>query len=196
MCRKWTVVTLLMLLCFSMAIGEEKTKKIRLIQDDAQELNTQLDLLNCIINSTSDAVYVKNTLGQYTMFNTAAETFVGKSAEEVMGHDDYFIFSPDEAKTVMENDRKIFEGFKPTTYEEYVTTASGRKTTFLSTKGPLFNPKGEVIYTGHYPVDFSNFKKMNKWKWNWILAPLGEAAKDYSIEMTIEAYVQPDRITE
>jgi hypothetical protein len=48
------------------------------------------------------------------------------------------------------------------------------------------NPAKEIIYSGHYPVDFAGFKKLKSWLWN--IAPLGEAAKDYSIEMKIEAY--------
>lgn len=48
------------------------------------------------------------------------------------------------------------------------------------------DPQGEVIYRGHYPVDFTGYKELKKW--NWELAPLGEASKDYSIEMAIEAY--------
>lgn len=48
------------------------------------------------------------------------------------------------------------------------------------------NPKNEIIYQGSYPVDFAGFEKMKEW--NWILAPLKEASKDYSIEMKVEAY--------
>ncbi len=45
---------------------------------------------------------------------------------------------------------------------------------------------GELMYTGHYPVNFSDYKKLREWY--WMLAPLKEASKDYSIEMKIEAY--------
>lgn len=48
------------------------------------------------------------------------------------------------------------------------------------------DPQGEEIYKGHYPVNFSDFKKLKEWIWQ--LAPLKEASKDYSIEMKIEAY--------
>lgn len=48
------------------------------------------------------------------------------------------------------------------------------------------DPKGEVIYQGQYPVNFTAFKKLKDWVWN--IAPLKEASKEYSIEMKIEAY--------
>lgn len=44
----------------------------------------------------------------------------------------------------------------------------------------------QVIYQGSYSVDFSDFNFVKEW--NWELAPLKEAAKDHSIEMTVRAY--------
>lgn len=48
------------------------------------------------------------------------------------------------------------------------------------------NSEGQEIYQGQYPVDFSAFTKIKEWVWQ--IAPLKEASKEYSIEMTIEAY--------
>lgn len=62
----------------------------------------------------------------------------------------------------------------------------GRKLIYSDREVLYHSPKGELIYTGHYPVSFSGFKKMKEWTWN--LAPLKEASKDYSIEMKVEAY--------
>lgn len=49
------------------------------------------------------------------------------------------------------------------------------------------DPQGQEIYRGHYPVSFTGFKKIKDWI--WLLAPLKEACKDYSIEMKIESYI-------
>lgn len=46
----------------------------------------------------------------------------------------------------------------------------------------------EILYQGQYAVDFSRFKKFKEWTWQ--LAPLGEASKDYAIEMKVEAYLR------
>ncbi|HEX7676354.1 MAG TPA: hypothetical protein VF412_19420 [Bdellovibrio sp.] len=45
---------------------------------------------------------------------------------------------------------------------------------------------GKEIYKGHYPVDFKGYKKLKEWFWE--LAPMGEASKEYAIEMKIEAF--------
>lgn len=44
----------------------------------------------------------------------------------------------------------------------------------------------EILYQGSYPVNFESFKKIKDW--TWLLAPIKEASKDYSIEMKVEAY--------
>jgi PAS domain S-box-containing protein len=102
-------------------------------------------LLTDIINGTSDAIYAKDRLGRYTMFNAAAEGFVGKGAAEVLGRDDGSLFPAAEAAMVMESDRNVIEGGVVKTFEEVVTDAVGRTVTFLSTKGPVFGVNGEPI---------------------------------------------------
>jgi hypothetical protein len=67
-----------------------------------------------------------------------------------------------------------------------LSQCQGKKLIYSDRKVIYKDPQGQIIYEGHYPVDFSDFKKVKTW--TWTLAPLGEAAKDYSIEMDIEAY--------
>ncbi len=100
--------------------------------------------LHTIMEGTSDAVYIKDLQGRYLLLNAAASRFVGKSPDEVLGHDDTFIFPHDDAKAVMEGDRAVMAGGQTVTYEEHVTTADGERRTFLATKGPLFDAEGVV----------------------------------------------------
>ncbi len=62
----------------------------------------------------------------------------------------------------------------------------GRKLVYADREVTYHDPQGQVIYQGHYPVSFAGYQKIREWK--WLLAPLKEASKDYSIEMKIEAY--------
>ncbi|WP_374027873.1 hypothetical protein ACES2J_01800 [Bdellovibrio bacteriovorus] len=63
---------------------------------------------------------------------------------------------------------------------------SGQKLIYTDREVTYRNPQGEKIYQGSYPVNFDGFTKLREW--DWILAPLKEASKDYSIEMKVEAY--------
>jgi PAS domain S-box-containing protein len=100
-------------------------------------------LLKSIADGTSDAIYVKDLQGRYLLFNAGASQATGKSEQEVLGHDDTALFPADEAKIVMEGDRKVMESAKTTTYEEVVTTPDGVRT-YQSTKGPIFDQAGRV----------------------------------------------------
>ncbi|QWV94978.1 PAS domain S-box protein [Geomonas oryzisoli] len=116
-------------------------------------------LLANIISGTSDAIYAKDLRGRYTLFNAAAERVVGKSAAEVLGKDDGFLFAPEESAAVMNYDRKVIESGVVNTYQEVVGDASGRIVTFLSTKGPLFDVAGEPSGLFGISRDITELKK-------------------------------------
>jgi PAS domain S-box-containing protein len=101
--------------------------------------------LLAVVEGTTDAVFIKDVQGRYLLFNSAAGRFVGKSTEDVIGHDDTFVFPPSEAQALMEQDRAVMVSGQVKTYEECLTTADGKRRTFYSTKGPIFDPNREVM---------------------------------------------------
>ena len=115
-----------------------------------EALHAQSAQLHAIVEGTSDAVFIKDLQGRYLLFNQAAGGFVGKSPADVLGHDDTFIFSPDDARAVMDGDRGVMTGGKTLTYEDHVTTPDGVRRTFLATKGPLSDQSGTV--TGMFGI--------------------------------------------
>ena len=103
-------------------------------------------LLQAIIEGTSDAIYAKDINGRYLLFNSSAASAAGKNPEDVIGQDDYFLYSPKEAEKVIERDRSIMLAGKSMTFEEtFPGTATGEWITYNTTKGPLFDGKGDVI---------------------------------------------------
>jgi len=110
-----------------------------------ENLRRSRDLLRSVIEGTSDAIYVKDCDGRYTLFNSAAARFVGKSIGEVIGRDDTYLFPLDEARFLMARDRAVMASGTIKTYEEILTTASGDVAIFLSTKGPVVDEKGNVL---------------------------------------------------
>jgi PAS domain S-box-containing protein len=123
--------------CFMRDITERKQAE-QLIRESQQRLQA-------VVEGTSDAVFMKDLQGRYLLFNSAAGRFVGKKPEEVIGHDDRFLFPHDDAQALMEQDRAVMVGRQVKTYEEHITTADGLRRTFFSTKGPLFDSNGAVI---------------------------------------------------
>lgn len=122
---------------YTRRLNEQKTAQNQLARQDA--------LLRTIVNSSPDAIFVKDLQGKYLLFNNGAGEIVGMSPEKVIGSTDALIFSPETASKIRELDRSIISGAKVLTNEEYLTTSGGIEKTFLVTKGPLFNEDGKII---------------------------------------------------
>ncbi|WP_369158820.1 PAS domain S-box protein [Candidatus Thiodiazotropha sp. LNASS1] len=103
-----------------------------------------LNLISSIANCSLDAIYAKDQEGRYTLFNKQAEYFIGRSRNEVLGHDDTLLFPYDQAKEIMENDRLLISEDKVISFHQTLDTDEGAAT-FLTTKGPLRDENGKII---------------------------------------------------
>ena len=115
-----------------------------------RELEESRELLQAVVEGTSDAVFLKDAVGRYLICNAAAGRFVGRPVHEVLGRDDGALFPFEDAQALMENDRHIMAGGVAETYEETITTADGVLRTFLTTKGPVFD--GRRCVTGLFGI--------------------------------------------
>lgn len=118
--------------------------------------------LRAIVEGTTDAVYLKDLDGRYLMINQAALLAIGKSVEDVIGKDDTFLFPEDEAGILMEKDRSVMESCITSTYDELLTTTDGKKTDYLTTKGPVFDDKGNVVGVFGVARDITEHKKKDE----------------------------------
>lgn len=104
---------------------------------DQIELAHYTALLNTILNSSPDAIFVKDLEGRYILFNEGASKLVGIASNEIIGKTDDFIFTPKDAALIREIDRKIIADGKIIDHEENVTTVFGEEKVFWATKGPI-----------------------------------------------------------
>ncbi len=103
-----------------------------------------LQLLDGIAEGSTDAIFAKDLQGRYLLFNQAAASFVGKSAQEVLGKDDTTFFPPEQAALIQKNDRQVMQDDQVVSFHENLNTENG-KAYFLATKGPLHDEAGKVI---------------------------------------------------
>ncbi len=102
------------------------------------------ELLHAVVESTTDAVFVKDQDGKYLLFNAAASQFVGVPAAAVIGHDDSDIFDPESVNVIRRHDLEVMKTGIPSTSEELVT-AAGVSRTYLATKVPYRDAVGNII---------------------------------------------------
>ncbi len=146
---------------YDLLFRELKLKE-EVIVAERNELWESRELLREIVEGTSDAIYVKDLHGRYQLINGAALRFVGKPVEAVLGRDDTVIFPPDEARVVMESDRSVITSGRAQTLNEVVTTAGGKQRAFLTTKGPLFDKKGNVTGLFGMARDITDLKRIHE----------------------------------
>ncbi|MBI3286103.1 MAG: EAL domain-containing protein [Burkholderiales bacterium] len=115
-----------------------------LLRQSLSKVESNRRLLDSVVSSTTDAVFVKNKLGHYLLANSAAARFIGKSLDAIMGRDDRALFPEESASKLMANDKAVMQNGDLWTQEERVTTHAGKELVFFVTKGPLFDNAGQV----------------------------------------------------
>ena len=116
-------------------------------------------ILGAVIEGATDAVFVKDLQGRYSLINPAVPRFVGKPAEEIIDHDDTEIFPPETAHKIIEVDREIVATGSART-SEVVAIVDGVTHTYLSTKSPHRDAAGKIIGVIGIAADITERKQV------------------------------------
>jgi PAS domain S-box-containing protein len=127
-------------------------------QAQVERLEVQT-LLAAVADGSADAIFAKDKEGRYILFNQAASQFVGKSAEEVLGRDDYAIFPAEEAEQLKAASQRAMAENCCISQEEVLSTVGGERV-FHATKGPLRDAKGRIIGSFGISRDITEQKRV------------------------------------
>ncbi len=122
-------------------------RMIRYAVDRASTERRLLDgynLLNAIIEGTTDAVYVKDLEGRYLMMNTAGSQFLQLPVEEIVGKHDHDLFPAEAAARIVADNRRVIDSGAARTYENDLTVHNVTRT-YLSTNAPRRDHHGNII---------------------------------------------------
>ncbi|MDD1621205.1 MAG: PAS domain S-box protein [Methylococcaceae bacterium] len=122
----------------------QQLASIQTLQRSQAERLRALSLLEAIADCSNDAIFAKDIEGRFILFNRAAANLVGKSADEVLGKDEYAVFPTDLAKELMEIGHSVIAENRIHTQEEILRVPGGERVC-LTTKGPLRDANGRVI---------------------------------------------------
>jgi PAS domain S-box-containing protein len=109
-----------------------------------QTLAQQRQVLEILIESTADFVYMKDRDGRYVFANSSAARSVGKTVKEIIGKDDRDLFPLESALAIMEKDRQIMASGISEVFEE-TRSAVGRTRHLHSSKNVCRDSAGAVI---------------------------------------------------
>lgn len=148
-------------------VGSDVTGRVWSFRDITEQkraedaLRRSRELLNAIVEGTSDAVIAKDSQLKFILFNSTAARLTGKNPDEALGRDEFLFFSNEEAQACIEMDRSLMTHPRTVTFEEKLVLGGERKI-FLTTKGTLFDKEGSA--TGIFGIsrDITDFKRMEE----------------------------------
>jgi len=94
-------------------------------------------MLSSVINLIDDLIFYKDKNFKYIGCNAAFLKFIGKSAEELIGKDDFEIFDHELASSFRHNDKLMLAENNIRTNEEWVTYPDGSNVFLLTKKIPF-----------------------------------------------------------
>ena len=135
-----------------------KPRLCLLLQAAEQALAQHKLVLETLLESTADFIYMKDREGRYVFVNPAAAESVGKSAEEIIGKDDRALFPEEHARQIMEKDRQIMASGISEVFEETRAYAGGVRH-LHSSKNVCRDSSGAVIGIVGISRDITELKR-------------------------------------
>ena len=107
-------------------------------------LQESYNLLETVINSTPDSIFVKDRQGRYQLMNAPGARMFNKSVEEIIGQDDTALFVPEIAAQFRQSDDRIITSGQTETYEETVFV-QGEWRTYITSKTLYHDAQGNIM---------------------------------------------------
>jgi PAS domain S-box-containing protein len=101
-------------------------------------------LLAAVVESSTDAIFVKDREGRYLLVNRAGARSLGHAVEQVIGAHDRALMDPDAAARAAATDHEVMTRGEPVTHETVVAGENGPRR-FLVTKAPYRDATGKLL---------------------------------------------------
>jgi PAS domain S-box-containing protein len=141
---------------------EERTAalqdKVIALQQAEVALQDNYTLLRTVIDSSPNAIYVKDKEGCYRLMNTPGASLFNKSVEEIIGQDDTAFLPPEVAALVKANDSKILANGTCEILEETIFV-QGEWRTYLATKSVYRDSSGNIEGLVGFSRDITRLKQ-------------------------------------
>ncbi|MBI4697306.1 MAG: PAS domain-containing protein [Gammaproteobacteria bacterium] len=101
-------------------------------------------MLDSVIKSISEAVFIKDLDSRYLVFNAAAERMFEVGAAQVLGRKADALFGAEAARRMLAADLDVIQSRAPITYEVTGAAVDSARI-YLTTKAPFFDTTGEMV---------------------------------------------------
>lgn len=100
--------------------------------------------LRSIIESSTDAIMLKDVEGRYLVINDAGASFLDRPVPDIIGKRDDELFDAQSAQAIMAFDRRVMQSRACLSTEELLSVG-GRQRWFATSKVPYLSPDGRVL---------------------------------------------------
>ncbi|MGK7883277.1 MAG: PAS domain S-box protein [Crocosphaera sp.] len=143
------------------ALWDETGNPVRMAgsHTDISERKDEQILLTSLIDCIPDLVFCKDSKGVYKMCNNAFETFAGRDRKDIIGKDDFELFSTEEALGFRKQDRFMMLQKQSRRNEEWITYPNGNYRLVDTLKTPFCCPEGKLMGTIGISRDITDRKQ-------------------------------------
>ena len=126
--------------------------------ESEQAVKEQEALLRSVIETATDAIFMKDQEGRYRFVNSASAHIIGKTQADIIGKNDDEILPRETAAQLRAVDQEVFAGSAPHSFEE-VVTLNGATRTFYTIKTPHRDQNGQIVGLVGVARDMTAVKK-------------------------------------
>ncbi|MBN2896934.1 MAG: EAL domain-containing protein [Campylobacterales bacterium] len=125
---------------------ESKSDQLEQLERSYEEIVDESNLLENILTTIPDLIWLKNTDGVYLTCNRSFERFFGAARAQIVGKTDFDFVDAELAHFFRHNDRLAMAATQPRHNEEYLVFADGSyEGSFDTIKTAMRNKNGEVV---------------------------------------------------
>ena len=128
-------------------------------QKAERALQEQEALLRSVIETATDAIFMKDDTGRYRFINTAGALVIGQSSEEIVGKTDAELLPLETAQQIIADDQQVLsEGAQQRKFET-LFPGEARAQTFYTVKTPHTDHLGNIVGLVGIARDMTDLKR-------------------------------------
>ena len=181
----WIELVLFTISAFLMTAVYIQTRTQLRIREISEALLAQnKDLLQSIIDNTTNPIFIKKINGEYLLINKQFELLYNVTIDMVMGKTDYEFLPKEKADAIRNSDFEVIKAQKELKSEEQIHQSDGPHT-YIAVKFPLFDSQGKIYAIGGISTDITERKNLE--------GSLSTAAEFFNISLDLMVIATKDK---
>lgn len=125
------------------------------------QLSENKQLLQSIIDNTSNPIFIKKINGEYLLINKQYESLFHITNSEIIGKTDHDFLPKEVADAYRNSDLEVVKALRELKTEESIEQPDGSHT-YIAVKFPLYDAEGRVYAIGGISTDITERKKLEE----------------------------------